>query len=95
MSVDAATVRKIAHLARIRLDEAQVEPLKAELNNILAWVEQLGEVNTDNVKPMTSVVEHALHRREDVVSDGGYPDKVLANAPRAEFGFFAVPKVIE
>ena len=95
MSVDATTVRKIAHLARIRLDEAEVEPLKAELNNILEWVEQLGEVNTDDVAPMTSVVEHALHQREDVVSDGGYQDKVLANAPRAEFGFYAVPKVIE
>lgn len=95
MSVDAATVRKIAHLARIRIEEADVEPLKGELNNILAWVEQLGEVDTQNVEPMTSVVEATLPQREDVVSDGGYQDKVLANAPRAEFGFFAVPKVIE
>jgi aspartyl-tRNA(Asn)/glutamyl-tRNA(Gln) amidotransferase subunit C len=95
MSVDAATVKRIAHLARIRLDDGEVAPLEAELNAILAWVEQLREVDTDGVEPMTAVIPNALRWRDDVVDDGGYPDRVLANAPQAEFGFFAVPKVIE
>ncbi len=95
MSVDAETVRKIARLARIALDEAQVEPLARELNGILGWVEQLGEVDTSGVAPMTAVIPTHLKWREDVVTDGGIADQVLANAPEAASGFFAVPKVIE
>ncbi len=95
MSVDAATVKRIAHLARIKIEEHEVAPLERELNGILSWIEQLGEVDTSGVEPMTAVIPNKLRWREDVVTDGGYPDKVLANAPQAEFGFFAVPKVIE
>ena len=95
MSVDAATVKRIAHLARIKLTEEEVAPLTSELNQILGWIEQLGEVDTDGVEPMTAVIPNVLRWREDVVTDGGIQDKVLANAPQAEFGFFAVPKVIE
>ncbi|MFZ5609712.1 MAG: Asp-tRNA(Asn)/Glu-tRNA(Gln) amidotransferase subunit GatC [Pseudomonadota bacterium] len=95
MSVDAATVRKIAHLARIRLRDDEVAPLQGELNNILAWVEQLAAVDTGDIAPMACVIDATLVQRRDEVSDGGYADKVLGNAPRAEYGFFAVPKVIE
>jgi aspartyl-tRNA(Asn)/glutamyl-tRNA(Gln) amidotransferase subunit C len=95
MSVDTATVRHIARLARIAMSDAEVEALVPELNNILGWVEQLSEVDTDGVEPLTAVIENKLRLRDDVVSDGGYRDDVLANAPGAEHGFFAVPKVIE
>ncbi len=95
MSVDAATVRRIARLARIAVGDDEVEALVPELNNILGWVEQLGEVDTDGVAPMAAVIPNTLRLREDVVTDGGVRDKVLANAPQAEHGFFAVPKVIE
>ena len=95
MSVDTATVRHIARLARIAMSDDEVEALVPELNNILGWVEQLGEVNTDGVEPLTAVIDNQLRLRDDVVSDGGYRDEVLANAPGAEHGFFAVPKVIE
>ncbi len=95
MSVDAATVTRIAHLARIKLAEGEVEPLTSELNNILGWIEQLGEVDTDGVEPMTAVIANKLRWRDDEVSDGGIQEKVLANAPCGEHGFFAVPKVIE
>lgn len=95
MSIDAATVKRIAHLARLKLDDADVAPLSQELNGILAWIEQLGEVNTDGVEPMTSAVAQQLRWREDVVTDGGIQEDVLKNAPEAEFGFYAVPKVIE
>lgn len=95
MSIDLATVRRIAHLARIEVDDAALAPMAGELNQILAWVEQLSQVNTDGVPPLTSVVDADLPRRADVVTDGGYPKDVLANAPQAEHGFFAVPKVIE
>ena len=95
MAVDEKTVRRIAHLARIRLDDADVEPMMKELNGILDWVEQLSEVNTDGVEPMTSVVAQKLRWREDVVSDGNIQEDVLKNAPEAQFGFYAVPKVIE
>jgi aspartyl-tRNA(Asn)/glutamyl-tRNA(Gln) amidotransferase subunit C len=95
MSVDTATVRHIARLARIAMSDAEVEALVPELNNILGWVEQLDEVNTDGVEPLTAVIDNRLRLRDDVVSDGGYRDDVLANAPGAEHGFFAVPKVIE
>jgi aspartyl-tRNA(Asn)/glutamyl-tRNA(Gln) amidotransferase subunit C len=95
MSIDAATVKRIAHLARIRLDEAQVAPLQGELNAILSWVEQLSEVDTEGVEAMTSVEAMALRQREDEVTDGNYAQRVLANAPNAQFDFFAVPKVVE
>jgi aspartyl-tRNA(Asn)/glutamyl-tRNA(Gln) amidotransferase subunit C len=95
MSVDPATVRKIASLARIAVTETQVEAMVPELNNILGWIEQLGEVDTSDVEPMTAVIPNVLRLREDVVTDGGVRDAVLANAPAAEHGFFGVPKVIE
>lgn len=95
MSVDAATVKRIAHLARIRLAEGEVAPLVGELNGILGWIEQLREVDTAGVEPMTAVIPNTLRWREDVVSDGGVQADVLANAPEAAHGFFAVPKVIE
>ncbi|RME62400.1 MAG: Asp-tRNA(Asn)/Glu-tRNA(Gln) amidotransferase subunit GatC [Alphaproteobacteria bacterium] len=95
MAIDAATVRKIAHLARIRLEDGEIAPLADELSRILGWVEQLGAVDTAGVAAMTSVVESQLFLREDEVRDGEQADAVLANAPRAEFGFFSVPKVIE
>jgi aspartyl-tRNA(Asn)/glutamyl-tRNA(Gln) amidotransferase subunit C len=95
MSVDTATVRHIARLARIAMSDAEVEALVPELNNILGWVEQLSEVDTDGVEPLTAVIDNRLRLRDDVVRDGGYRDDVLANAPGAEHGFFAVPKVIE
>jgi aspartyl-tRNA(Asn)/glutamyl-tRNA(Gln) amidotransferase subunit C len=95
MSVDTATVRKIASLARIRIDDAQADALVPELNNILGWIEQLGEVDVSGVEPMTAVIPNRLRLREDVVTDGDVRDRVLANAPQAEHGFFTVPKVIE
>lgn len=95
MSVDVDTVRRIARLARIRVEDAQAESLVGELNNILGWVEQLGELDTDGVAPMTSVVEQKLHLRQDVVTDGDAQDDVLANAPDRAHGFFVVPKVVE
>ena len=95
MSVDADTVRKIAHLARIKLPEDRVDSMKDELNNILGWVEQLGEVDTSGVEPLSVVIPNSLRWREDKVTDGDIQDKVLANAPNAMHGFFAVPKVIE
>ncbi|ACI98921.1 MULTISPECIES: Asp-tRNA(Asn)/Glu-tRNA(Gln) amidotransferase subunit GatC [Rhodospirillales] len=95
MSLDKATVAKIAHLARIRVPEEEQEHLAQELNGILGWVEQLGEVDTDGVQPITSNVAQTLRRRQDVVTDGGYPEKVVANAPEGAEHFFAVPKVVE
>lgn len=95
MSVDTATVRRIAGLARIAVSDAEAEALVPELNNILGWVEQLGEVDTDGVEPLHAVIPNTLRLRDDVVTDGGVRDAVLANAPQAEHGFFAVPKVIE
>ncbi|MHB9878619.1 Asp-tRNA(Asn)/Glu-tRNA(Gln) amidotransferase subunit GatC [Pacificimonas sp. ICDLI1SI03] len=95
MSVDADTVRKIAHLARIKLPDERVEPMMNELNNILNWVEQLREVDTADVEPTTAVIANRLRWREDEVTDGNVQEKVLANAPKPLHGFFAVPKVIE
>ena len=95
MAVDRATVRRIAALARIKVPDGELDTLAGELSNILGWVEQLGEVDTEGVEPMTSVVPMKLRRREDVVTDGGIGDDVLANAPERRDGFFAVPKVIE
>ena len=95
MSVTPEQVRHIANLARIAMSEEEVERLVPELNNILGWVEQLGEVDTDGVEPLATVIEQKLRLREDAVTDGDYRDAILANAPDAEHGFFAVPKVIE
>ncbi|WGD30975.1 Asp-tRNA(Asn)/Glu-tRNA(Gln) amidotransferase subunit GatC [Ancylobacter sp. WKF20] len=95
MSVDQATVRRVAHLSRIAVTEEEVSHLQGELNAILAFVEQLGEVDTTGVEPMTSVIPMTLPLRTDAVTDGFYPERVLANAPLAEDGFFAVPKVVE
>lgn len=95
MSVDTATVRHIAKLARIAVSDAEVEALVPELNNILGWIEQLQEVDVTGVEPMTAVIPNTLRLREDEVTDGAIRDLVLSNAPVAEHGFFAVPKVIE
>jgi aspartyl-tRNA(Asn)/glutamyl-tRNA(Gln) amidotransferase subunit C len=95
MSVDTATVRHIAKLARIAVTEEEVAGLVPELNNILGWIEQLQEVDVTGVEPMTAVIPNSLRLRADEVTDGGVRDLVLANAPAAEHGFFAVPKVIE
>ncbi len=95
MSVDTQTVLKIARLARIAIGEDEAEALAPELNKILGFVEQLGEVDTGGVEPMTAVIPNALRLREDVVTDGGRRAEVLANAPVSEEGFFGVPKVIE
>lgn len=95
MSVDSVTVRKIASLARIAVSDAEAEALAPELSKILGLVEQLGEVDTSNVAPMATVIPNHLRLRDDVVTDGDIREKVLKNAPQAEHGFFAVPKVIE
>ncbi|MBC2652234.1 Asp-tRNA(Asn)/Glu-tRNA(Gln) amidotransferase subunit GatC [Novosphingobium flavum] len=95
MSVDTATVAKIASLARIKVSDAEVAAMVPELNGILAWVEQLGEVDVTGVEPMTAVIPNQLRLRDDAVTDGGIRDAVLANAPAPEHGFFGVPKVIE
>jgi aspartyl-tRNA(Asn)/glutamyl-tRNA(Gln) amidotransferase subunit C len=95
MSIDLQTVKKIASLSRISVTEAEAEAMVPELNNILGWVEQLGEVDVTGVEPMTAVIPNHQRLRDDVVTDGNVRDKVLANAPQAEHGFFAVPKVIE
>ena len=95
MSVDSATVRKIASLARIAVTDGEVDAMVPELNNILGWIEQLGEVDVTGVEPMTAVIPNVLRLRDDAVTDGGIRDRVLANAPAAEHGFFGVPKVIE
>ena len=100
MSVDKATVAKIAALARIRMGDEELDALVPELNAILGWVEQLGEVDTSNVEPMTAVIPNTLRMRDDVVdadpqTAGGRREDILANAPVAEHGFFGVPKVIE
>ena len=95
MSVDKDTVRRVARLARLHLEEERVAPMMDELNGILAWVEQLNEVNVDGVAPLTSVVEQKLKMREDKVTDGGYPADLMSNAPGGEDNFFVVPKVVE
>ena len=95
MSVDKQTVRRIAKLARIALEENRVEPMERELNGILAWVEQLQEVNIEGVEPRTSVVAQKLKMREDVVTDGDIAEAVTKNAPLSEDNFFVVPKVVE
>jgi aspartyl-tRNA(Asn)/glutamyl-tRNA(Gln) amidotransferase subunit C len=95
MSLDKATVARIARLARIRVSDDEQESLAGELNQIMKWIEQLDEVKTEGVEPMVSVGAIKLPLREDVVTDGNYPEKVLANAPEGRDGFFTVPKVVE
>lgn len=95
MAVDEDITRRVAHLARIRVDEAQLPALAGELSRILAFAEQLAEVDVDGVEPMTSVTPMALRMRADDVTDGDRRDDILANAPEAEDGFFTVPKVVE
>jgi len=95
MSLDPATVKRIARLARIRLADEALPRLQGELNNILGWIEQLSEVDVEGVAPLTGGAQIALRQRPDVVTDGGYPERVLANAPDRAGEFFAVPKVVE
>ncbi len=95
MTIDAETVRKVAKLANIRLEEDRLAPLAQELSGIMRWIEQLSEVDTDGVEPMASAVAAALPMRDDVVTEGGDADLILANAPAARGGFFVVPKVVE
>jgi len=95
MAIDKDTARRVAHLARIRVSEDELEPLAKELSGILDFMERLAEVDVEGVEPMTSVTPMALKRRADVVTEGGIRDKILANAPDSRDGFFAVPKVVE
>ena len=95
MSVDAATVRRIAHLARIAVAEDEIELLRGELNAILAFVEQLAGVNVEGVPPMTSVTQMVMKKRADVVTDGEIPDDIVKNAPATQDHYFVVPKVVE
>jgi aspartyl-tRNA(Asn)/glutamyl-tRNA(Gln) amidotransferase subunit C len=95
MSVDAITVRRIAHLARIAVKDGEVEHLKGEINDVLAFVEQLSEVDVSGVEPMTSVTPMAMKKRADVVTDGEIADDIVKNAPAAQDHFFLVPKVVE
>ena len=95
MAVDAATTRRIAHLARISVSDAEIQHLQGEINAVLAFVEQLGEVNVEGVEPMTSVMPMDMKQRQDVVTEGNIADAIVANAPEAEGHFFLVPKVVE
>lgn len=95
MSVDTNTVKRVAHLARIAVSDDEAETMTGELNAILGFVEQLNEVDIDGVEPMTSVVATSMKKRKDGVTDGGYPDDVVGNAPETEDHFFVVPKVVE
>lgn len=95
MSLDPATVRRIAALARLHVDEAEVPRLQQELNAILGWIEQLNAVNVDGIEPLAGAAANALPLRADLVTDGGYADAVLANAPERIGNYFVVPKVVE
>jgi aspartyl-tRNA(Asn)/glutamyl-tRNA(Gln) amidotransferase subunit C len=95
MSVDAATVKRVAHLARIRIADGEVEALRSELNAILGFVEQLSEVDVEGIEPMTSVLPMTMKKRDDRVIDGGKASEIVANAPATEKGYFLVPKVVE
>jgi aspartyl-tRNA(Asn)/glutamyl-tRNA(Gln) amidotransferase subunit C len=95
MSLDTGMVRRIAHLARIKVTDIELDHWTKELNGILGWVEQLQQVDTTGVAPMTSVADITLRTRADMVTDGGYPERVLANAPESTAGFYVVPKVVE
>ena len=93
--IDEATVKRIAHLARVKISSQEAQSLQRELNGILAWVEELQAIPTDGVEPLTSVGGVKLHMRKDVVTDGGYPADIVKNAPKSEDNYFLVPKVIE
>ena len=95
MSLDKETVRKVARLARLKMSDEELEKYAPQLNNIIGFIEQLGQVDTDNVAPLPSPVDIELRLREDGVTDGGYPEEVLANAPEEMENFFVVPKVVE
>ena len=95
MSIDTETARRIAHLARIRVEDENLPALAGEFNAILGFIEQLNEVDVEGVEPMVSVTPMRLKRRADAVTDGGHPERILSNAPDAREGFFAVPKVVE
>ena len=95
MAIDAAAVKKVASLAKLRVPDERLAPLADELSGILAWIEQLNAVDTEGVEPMTSAVATKLPLREDAVTDGGDPERVLSNAPRRDKNFFVVPKVVE
>ena len=95
MSIDTTTAARVAELARIKVEDDALPALAEEFNNILGFIEQLSEVDVDGVEPMVSVTPMRLKRRDDVVTDGSMPDKILSNAPDAREGFFAVPKVVE
>lgn len=95
MKIDDTTVRKIAHLARIKVNDAEAKTLEGELNGILQWVEQLNEVDTQNVEPMTCVTDMSPKMRADEITDGGYPEDIVKNAPEHAGTFFVVPKVVE
>jgi aspartyl-tRNA(Asn)/glutamyl-tRNA(Gln) amidotransferase subunit C len=95
MSIDKATVRKVAGLSRIAIDDAGIEKMTPQLNGILKWVEQLAAIDTNGIEPLANVVDITLKLRKDEVTDGGVPEKVLKNAPEETQGFFVVPKVVE
>ncbi|WP_017931760.1 Asp-tRNA(Asn)/Glu-tRNA(Gln) amidotransferase subunit GatC [Robiginitomaculum antarcticum] len=95
MSVSAKDVKKIARLSRLHVEDNQLEPLAGELNGILKWIEQLGEVDVEGVEPMTSAVDMDAPLRKDEITDGGVRDKILANAPKSDDGFFVVPRSVE
>ncbi|MBR3676818.1 MAG: Asp-tRNA(Asn)/Glu-tRNA(Gln) amidotransferase subunit GatC [Alphaproteobacteria bacterium] len=95
MAIDNHTVKRIAFLSRLKVEDAKIESTKEEFNKILAWIEELNEIDTENVEPLIAVNDTTLRVREDVVSDGNYKDDILKNAPSAEYDYFAVPKVVE
>lgn len=95
MAIDSQTVKKVAFLSRLKIDDDKIDATKDEFNKILSWVEQLNEVNTEETEPLVSVNETKLRCRDDAVNDGNKKAEVLANAPMSEFGYFAVPKVVE
>ena len=95
MAIDTETVKRVAFLSRLKVEDEKIEATKEEFNKILNWIEELNEVNTDNVEPLISVNDTTLRLREDQITDGNYQEAVLANAPDKEYDYFAVPKVVE
>ena len=95
MAIDIETVKRVAFLSRIKIDDAKIEATEKEFNKILSWIEELNEVNTDNVEPLISVNDTTLRLRDDEITDGNYQEAVLQNAPDKEYDYFAVPKVVE
>ena len=95
MAIDTETVKRVAFLSRLKIDDAKIEATEKEFNKILSWIEELNEVNTDNVEPLISVNDTTLRKRDDENTDGNYQEAVLKNAPDKEYDYFAVPKVVE